>query len=133
MDRRHNEFTYRKSRLQATTTTMRRYHCHYHAASLRHKIIAKISLTSPTGRSLTAEVTTPQPIPSDSRGYPIPRHLIICKATRLIQYRTATSSLSDYFSSLSPPHFSRSLRNSQIPKLSSSCIYFFPVLSITFP
>ncbi|XLS89296.1 hypothetical protein HN51_065304 [Arachis hypogaea] len=45
---------------------------------------AKITSTSPTGRSLVAEVTPPRPLPSDPRGYLLPRRYLICKATQIL-------------------------------------------------
>ncbi|XP_044479451.1 pentatricopeptide repeat-containing protein At1g51965, mitochondrial-like [Mangifera indica] len=117
-----------------------RYHFFLPATITRRhfatKYIAKITSASPTGRSLTAEVTTPQPIPYDFRGYPILRHLVICKATRLIKARTATSSLSDYFSSLSPPltsaEASEILKSLNCPRLASNFFRFCPSLSPNF-
>ncbi|PKI57011.1 pentatricopeptide repeat-containing protein At1g51965, mitochondrial [Punica granatum] len=48
------------------------------------KYTAKITSTSPTGRSVSAEVTPPPPLPTDIRGYPVPRRDLICNATNII-------------------------------------------------
>ncbi|KFK35814.1 hypothetical protein AALP_AA4G041000 [Arabis alpina] len=69
------------------------------------KYIAKVTSSSPSGRSLSAEVSLPTPLPSDVRGYTLPRRHLICKATNLILQTTTDdnpfSNLSDYLSSLS--------------------------------
>ncbi|KAH7565340.1 hypothetical protein JRO89_XS09G0190600 [Xanthoceras sorbifolium] len=97
---------------------------------------AKITSTSPTGRSLTAEVSPPQPPPSDVRGYPIPRHQVICRAARLVQSRATASSLSDYLSSLSPPlspaEASEILKFLNCPRLAHTFFHFCPSLSPNF-
>ncbi|MCI52541.1 pentatricopeptide repeat-containing protein mitochondrial-like, partial [Trifolium medium] len=59
----------------------------FHFNFRRHfatKYTAKITSTSPTGRSLAAEVTPPPPLPSDIRGYSLPRRDLICKATQIL-------------------------------------------------
>lgn len=101
------------------------------------KYIAKITSTSPTGRSVTAEVTPPQPIPSDTRGYPIPRRHVICKATNLLlQSRPSGSSISDFFSSLSPPltpsEASEILKSLNCPRLAYNFFHFCPSFSPAF-
>lgn len=119
----------------------RRRHHHLLRATItrRHfatKYTAKITSTSATGRSVTAEVTSPQPIPSDTRGYPIPRRHIICEATQLVQSRTSTSSLSDFFSALSPPlapsEASEILKSLNCPRLAYNFFNFCPSFSPKF-
>ncbi|XP_030480251.1 pentatricopeptide repeat-containing protein At1g51965, mitochondrial [Cannabis sativa] len=91
---------------------MKHRHCSYFPklifSTRRHyatKYTAKVTSTSPTGRSLSAEVKPPSPLPLDVRGYPLPRHELICTATRILLRRQSSSDpfsdLSDYLASLS--------------------------------
>ncbi|GAV75922.1 LOW QUALITY PROTEIN: PPR domain-containing protein/Acid_phosphat_B domain-containing protein/PPR_1 domain-containing protein/PPR_2 domain-containing protein [Cephalotus follicularis] len=125
--------------LRSTTTNRRHFATKY---------TAKITSTSPTGSSVSAEVDLPPPLPSDSRGYPIPRRHLICKATQILlsrQSRRATShqplhdpfsDLSDYFSSLSisltPSEASEILKSLNCPRLALSFFQFCPELSPNF-
>ncbi|GLT55868.1 hypothetical protein SLA2020_289540 [Shorea laevis] len=85
---------------------LRSAHRRYYAT----KYTAKITSTSPGGRSLSAEVSLPPPLPNDPRGYPIPRHHLICKATQILaqSHRIKSPSsdpfhdLSQYLSSICP-------------------------------
>ena len=82
----------------------------HHHQLRRHfatKYTAKITSTSPTGRSLAAEVTPPPPLPSDPLGYNLPRRDLICKATQILLSTTPTTTLPDPFSDLS--HYLQSL------------------------
>lgn len=119
---------YRNHNILRATITRRHYATKY---------IAKVTSASPTGRSITAEVTPPEPIPSDTRGYLLPRRHVICKATHLLlQSRPSTSSLSDYFSSLSPPltpsEASEILKSLNCPRLAYNFFHFCPSLSPAF-
>ncbi|XP_021749771.1 pentatricopeptide repeat-containing protein At1g51965, mitochondrial-like [Chenopodium quinoa] len=72
-------------------------HFHHHR-QLRHyatKYTAKITSTTTDGRTLSAEVHSPS-LPSDARGFPLPRRDLICKITQILK-----SPISDPFSDLS--------------------------------
>ncbi|KAJ4850046.1 hypothetical protein Tsubulata_044628 [Turnera subulata] len=58
------------------------------------KYTAKITSTSPTGKTLSAEVSPPKPLPYETRGYPIPRRHLICKATQILLQSPNPSSYS---------------------------------------
>ena len=115
------------------------------------KYTAKVTSTSPTGRSLSAEVTPlpSSPYPTDTRGYPIPRRHVICKATQILlnnhnQSHPSTSSsssspfldLSDYLHSLSlpltPTEASEILKSLNHPSLALSFFRFCPSISPNF-
>lgn len=137
-------------------------HLHHHrqhisiTTSRRHyatKYTAKITSTSPTGRTLSAEVTLP--LPSDPRGYPLPRRHLICKVTQILlqSHRNTTShsrpssstlqidtdpffSLEEYLSSLSisltPAEASEVLKSLNCPSLALKFFQFCPSLSPNF-
>ncbi|XP_006306411.2 pentatricopeptide repeat-containing protein At1g51965, mitochondrial [Capsella rubella] len=100
------------------------------------KYVAKVTSSSPSGRSLSAEVSLPNPLPADVRGYPLPRRHLICRATNLITGATnisdAFSDLSDYLSSLSlsltPDEASEILKSLNSPKLAVEFFKFVPSL-----
>ncbi|KAG6751055.1 hypothetical protein POTOM_045572 [Populus tomentosa] len=133
--------TYRGQILLPTTTTailIRRYGTKY---------TAKITSTSPTGRTVSAQVTPPQPLPSDSRGYPIPRRQLICEATQiLLQTHRSPQKLLDptdpflclqnYLSALSisltPNEASEILKSLNSPSLALRFFHFCPSLSPNF-
>ncbi|KAG6593051.1 Pentatricopeptide repeat-containing protein, mitochondrial, partial [Cucurbita argyrosperma subsp. sororia] len=77
------------------------------AASYRHfatKYTAKITSSSPTGRSVSVEVTPPAPLPIDPRGYSLPRRDLICRAIQILLDRkphSSSSTVDDRFSDLS--------------------------------
>ncbi|PRQ51137.1 putative tetratricopeptide-like helical domain-containing protein [Rosa chinensis] len=106
------------------------------------KYTAKVTSTSPTGRTLSVEVTPPPPLPTDIRGYTLPRRDLVCKATQIIlhQSRSATSDpfldLSDYLSSLSlsltPAEASEILKSLNDPDLALKFFRFCPSLSPKF-
>lgn len=89
------------------------YHhfCIKASLTFRHyatKYTAKITSTSPTGRSLAAEVAPLQPLPIDIRGYALPRRDLICKAINILLHQSPSgassdpmSDLGDYLNSLS--------------------------------
>ncbi|PON81093.1 Pentatricopeptide repeat [Trema orientale] len=114
----------------AVTATRRQYATKY---------TAKVTSTSPTGRSLSAEVTPPPPLPSDIRGYPLPRHDLICKATRILLRQSPHSTsdpfsdLSDYLGglsiSLTPSEASEILKSLNSPRLALRFFQFCPSLS----
>ncbi|CAN6997880.1 unnamed protein product [Brassica rapa subsp. trilocularis] len=98
------------------------------------KYVAKVTSSSPSGRSLSAEVSLPNPLPSDVRGYALPRRHLICRATNLL-LRHGTSSdafsdLSDYLSSLSlsltPDEASEILKSLNCPRLAVDFFHFVP-------
>ncbi|KAF7803916.1 pentatricopeptide repeat-containing protein [Senna tora] len=109
---------------------------------------AKITSTSSTGRSLAAEVTQPPSLPTDVRGYPLPRCDLICKATQILlrqhqQSSSATPSFDDPFSELSeylhslsitltPLEASEILKALKIPSLSLKFFQFCTSLSPNF-
>lgn len=106
------------------------------------KYTAKVTSTSPTGRTLSVEVTPPPPLPTDIRGYALPRRDLVCKATQIIlhQSRSATSDpfldLSDYLNSLSvsltPAEASEILKSLNDPDLALKFFRFCPSLSPNF-
>lgn len=109
---------------------------------------AKITSTSSTGQSLAAEVTLPPPPPSDVRGYLLPRHDLICKATHILlhQHRQSSSKmpsfddpfsdLSEYLQTLSitltPLEASEILKALKIPSLALKFFHFCSSLSPNF-
>jgi pentatricopeptide repeat protein len=130
---------------------MKRHHHHHQLIKLhfhlrRHyatKYTAKVTSTSPTGRSLSAEVTPlPSPYPTDTRGYPIPRRHVVCKATQILLHNHNNPStspfidLSDYLHSLSlpltPTEASEILKSLNHPPLALSFFRFCPSLSPDF-
>ena len=111
------------------------------------KYTAKVTSTSPTGRSLSAEVSPlpSSPYPTDTRGYPIPRRHVICKATQILlnnhnQSHPSTSSSSpflnlfDYLHSLSLPFTLTEafeiLKSLNHPSLVLSFFRFCPSISL---
>ncbi|EXB74598.1 hypothetical protein L484_026295 [Morus notabilis] len=115
------------------------------SATRRHyatKYTAKITSTSPTGRSLSAEVTPPPPLPSDVRGYPLPRRDLVCKATRILLRQSPSASsdpfsdLADFLSSLSisltPAEASEILKSLNHPRLALRFFHFCPSISPNF-
>ncbi|KAL6137547.1 hypothetical protein ACLB2K_062839 [Fragaria x ananassa] len=106
------------------------------------KYTAKVTSTSPTGRTLSVEVTPPPPLPTDIRGYTLPRRDLVCKATQIIlhQSRSATSDpfldLADYLSSLSvsltPAEASEILKSLNDADLALKFFRFCPSLSPKF-
>lgn len=106
------------------------------------KYTARITSTAPTGRSLAAEVTPPPPLPSDPRGYLLPRRDLICKATQILlspppsSFSDPFSDLSDYLQSLSlslsPLEASEILKNLKSPSLALKFFHFCPSLSPDF-
>ncbi|KAK7303580.1 hypothetical protein RJT34_14490 [Clitoria ternatea] len=107
------------------------------------KYTAKITSTSPTGRSLAAEVTPPPSPPYDTRGYLLPRRDLICKATQILLSTSSPPSLSDPFSDLSdylqslsltltPLEASEILKALKNPSLSLRFFHFCPSLSPNF-
>lgn len=96
--------------------------------------VAKVTSSSPSGRSLSAEVSVPNPLPSDIRGYPLPRRHLICRATNLLlRHETSSdpfSELSDYLSSLSlsltPDEASEILKSLNCPRLAVDFFHFVP-------
>ncbi|KAL0661935.1 hypothetical protein Bca4012_098772 [Brassica carinata] len=96
--------------------------------------VAKVTSSSPSGRSLSAEVSVPNPLPSDIRGYPLPRRYLICRATNLLlRHETSSdpfSELSDYLSSLSlsltPDEASEILKSLNCPRLAVDFFHFVP-------
>lgn len=123
------------TRSTTSVPTMRRHYA--------TKYTAKITSTSPTGLSVSAEVTPPPPLPTDIRGYALPRRDLICKATQILlrQSPSATSSdpfsdLSDYLSSLSlhltSSEASEILKSLNCPDLAIRFFRFCPSLSPNF-
>ncbi|KAE8705400.1 Pentatricopeptide repeat-containing protein [Hibiscus syriacus] len=124
---------------------MHRHHHHRRfqqviTSSRRHyatKYIAKITSTSPSGRSLSAEVSVPA-VATDSRGYPIPRHQLICKVTHILTKSQSDpfAVLSQYLSSLSPTlttnEASLILKSLNCPSLALKFFHFCPSLSPNF-
>ncbi|KAB2090436.1 hypothetical protein ES319_A03G123200v1 [Gossypium barbadense] len=119
----------------------RRFH-HIITSSRRHyatKYIAKITSTSPGGRSLSAEVSLPT-VATDSRGYPIPRYQLICKVTHILTKSQFQSNpfadLSQYLSSLSPTlttnEASLILKSLNCPSLALKFFHFCSSLSPNF-
>ncbi|XP_029129831.1 pentatricopeptide repeat-containing protein At1g51965, mitochondrial isoform X2 [Cajanus cajan] len=115
------------------------FHLRRHLAT---KYTAKITSTTPTGRSLAAEVTPPPPLPSDSRGYLLPRRDLICKASQIL-LSPPPSSLSDPFSdlsdylhslslSLTPSEASEILKTLKTPSLALKFFHLCPSLSPSF-
>lgn len=108
------------------------------------KYTAKITSTTATGRSLAAEVTVPPPLPSDPRGYLLPRRDLICKATQILLSPPSPSTtlsdpfsdLSDYLSSLSlsltPLEASEILKALKHPSLALRFFQFCPSLNPSF-
>lgn len=65
------------------------------AAARRHyatKYTARIVSGAPSGRSVSAEVNPPLPLPTDIRGYPLPRRDLISNATNIILRAQSRSS-----------------------------------------
>ncbi|XP_012069061.1 pentatricopeptide repeat-containing protein At1g51965, mitochondrial [Jatropha curcas] len=114
------------------------------------KYTAKITSRSSTGRTISVEVTPP--VPSDSRGYPLPRRDLICKATQILlqSHRTTSNqsgpstsrrlidpnpflSLQEYLSSLSlsltAAEASEILKSLNSPSLALKFFHFCPSLS----
>ncbi|KAL1320634.1 hypothetical protein AAHE18_14G069400 [Arachis hypogaea] len=137
--------------------------CHHPLRPTRRhfatKYTAKITSTSPTGRSLVAEVTPPRPLPSDPRGYLLPRRHLICKATQILlshynnhipnpsrrnpktpSFSDPFSDLSDYLQSLQPQcptvltplEASEILKSLKSPSLAWKFFHFCPSLSPNF-
>ncbi|XP_057755088.1 pentatricopeptide repeat-containing protein At1g51965, mitochondrial [Arachis stenosperma] len=137
--------------------------CHHPLRPTRRhfatKYTAKITSTSPTGRSLAAEVTPPRPLPSDPRGYLLPRRHLICKATQILLshynnhipnpssrnpktplFSDPFSDLSDYLQSLQPQcptvltplEASEILKSLKSPSLAWKFFHFCPSLSPNF-
>ncbi|KAK2394617.1 pentatricopeptide repeat-containing protein, mitochondrial [Trifolium repens] len=123
----------------------------FHFNFRRHfatKYTAKITSTSPTGRSLAAEVTPPPPLPSDIRGYSLPRRDLICKVTQILLSATNPrstkqtslpdpfSDLTDYLQSLSisltPLEASEILKSLKNPTLAFKFFHFCPSLNPNF-
>ncbi|KAG5233175.1 pentatricopeptide repeat-containing protein [Salix suchowensis] len=111
------------------------------------KYTAKITSTSPTGRTVSAKVTPPQPLPTDSRGYPLPRRQLICKATQILLQTHRTPQklldptdpflcLQNYLSafsiSLTPNEASEILKSLNSPSLALRFFHFCPSLSPDF-
>ncbi|CAH8356790.1 unnamed protein product, partial [Eruca vesicaria subsp. sativa] len=101
------------------------------------KYVAKVTSSSPSGRSVSAEVSLPNPLPADVRGYPLPRRDLICRVTNLLlrhvtssNLSDAFSDLSDYFSSLSlsltPDEASEILKSLNCPRLAVAFFHFVP-------
>lgn len=106
------------------------------------KYVAKVTSSSPSGRSLSAEVSFPNPLPADVRGYPLPRRHLICRATNLLlrhrgggvgtssNLSDAFSDLSDYLSSLSlsltTDEASEILKSLNCPRLAVEFFQFVP-------
>ncbi|OMO72399.1 hypothetical protein COLO4_27631 [Corchorus olitorius] len=118
----------------------RRHLCRVITISRRYyatKYVAKITSTSPSGRTLSAEVSTPT-LPADPRGYPIPRHHLICKITQIItkSHSDPFYHLSQYLSSLSPTlttnEVSLILKSIKCPSLALKFFHFCPSLSPNF-
>ena len=124
MRRRHPIFSL------AITTAARRHYA--------TKYTAKITSASPTGRSLSAEVTSPPPLPSDVRGYSLPRRDLICKVTRILLHAPPLSDpfsdLADFLSSLSltPSEASEILKSLNNPRLALRFFHFCPSISPNF-
>ncbi|KAE8646277.1 hypothetical protein Csa_016746 [Cucumis sativus] len=101
---------------------------HRHFAT---KYTAKITSSSPTGRSVAVVVTPPATLPVDSRGYALPRRDLICRVIDMLLHRNPHSSLitiddrfsdlSSYFQSLSvsltPAEASEILKSLNSPDL----------------
>lgn len=115
------------------------------AATQRHyatKYTAKITSASPTGRSISAEVTPPPPLPTDIRGYALPRRDLVCKATHILLHQSRSamsdpfSELSDYLTSLSLSltnfEVSEILKSLNNPRLALRFFRFCPSLSPNF-
>jgi pentatricopeptide repeat protein len=145
---------------QHTLTTMkahqRQLRLRLHACTTRRhyatKYTAKVTSTSPTGRSLTAEVTPLRsPYPTDIRGYPLPRRHVICKATQILLHHHANQScpststrpnsnpfldLSNYLHSLAlpltPSEASEILKSLNHPSLALNFFRLCPSLSPNF-
>ncbi|KAF8025653.1 hypothetical protein BT93_F2480 [Corymbia citriodora subsp. variegata] len=115
------------------------------------KYTARVTSISPSGRSLSAEVPPPPPLPTDVRGYPIPRRDLVCAATNiLLQSRRlrnspalppdgdddAFSRLSSFFHSLSPSltpsEASEILKSINCPRLALKFFRSCPSLSPNF-
>ncbi|KAI4325321.1 hypothetical protein MLD38_030733 [Melastoma candidum] len=101
------------------------------------KYTAKITSSSPGGRSLSAEIISPSPPspPTDPRGYSLPRHDLICKATNLLLSGVPNPlhHLSDYLHSVSatltPTEASLVLKSLTCPRLSLVFFHRCPSLS----
>ncbi|XP_048233664.1 pentatricopeptide repeat-containing protein At1g51965, mitochondrial isoform X2 [Ricinus communis] len=122
-----------------------RHHSLLAATTLNHrqyatKYTAKITSKSPKGNILSIEVTPP--VPSDIRGYAIPRHHLICKATQILLTPQSPAnpnpflSLQDYLSSLSlsltPSESSEILKSLNSPSLAFHFFQFCPSLCPAF-
>lgn len=132
-----------KPNLHACATAFNHTRRHYAT-----KYTAKVTSTSPTGRSLSAEVTPlPSPYPTDIRGYALPRRHVICKATQilLLQSRPSTShnpgrnpflDLSNYLHSLplplTPSEASEILKSLNDPSLALRFFQLCPSISPNF-
>lgn len=118
------------------TATIRRHYA--------TKYTAEITSTSPTGRSVSAEVKPPPQLPTDNRGYALPRRELVCKATQILLGQSASSTsdddafseLSDYLTSLSisltPLEASEILKSLNSPQLALRFFRFCPSLSPDF-
>lgn len=117
------------------TATVRRHYA--------TKYTANITSTSPTGRSLSAEVKPPPPLPTDTRGYALPRRELICKVTHIILHQSSSTKsddafyeLSDYLTSLSisltPFEASEILKSLNNPQLALQFFRFCSSLSPDF-
>ncbi|XP_057977458.1 pentatricopeptide repeat-containing protein At1g51965, mitochondrial isoform X2 [Malania oleifera] len=98
------------------------------------KYTARVVSSAADGRSLAVEVDSPT-LPTDIRGYAVPRRDLICKATRiLLQPPSATSDpcldLADYFHTLSlsitPSEASEILKSLNCPRKALEFFRFCP-------
>ncbi|CAN8288246.1 unnamed protein product [Cochlearia groenlandica] len=108
-----------------STQIRRRYATNY---------VAKVTSSSPSGRSLSAEISLTNPLPTDTRGHTLPRRHLICLATNLILRHGGAadpfSDLSDYLSSLSltltSEEASEILKSLNSPRLAVGFFRFLP-------
>ncbi|GMH03725.1 hypothetical protein Nepgr_005564 [Nepenthes gracilis] len=116
--------------------------CHYknhHNGDVRQQIrhfatkyTAKITSTTSDGRTFAVEVKPPT-LPTDAKGYPIPRRDLICKITQIIRSPKSSdpfSDLSDYCETLTltltPSEASLVLKSLNCPRLSLQFFRFCP-------
>ncbi|CAO2814742.1 unnamed protein product [Amaranthus hypochondriacus] len=112
---------------------LRHHRNHQQRRRYATKYTAKITSTTIDGRSLSAHVHSPS-LPSDTRGFPLPRRDLICKITQILKSPNSSDpffDLSNYLQSitltLTPSEASLILKSIQYsPQLSLQFFHFCP-------
>lgn len=111
---------------------MRRHYNHLHRRHFATKYTARITTESPDGRSLAVSVTPLPTLPTDARGYPLPRRHLICLVANLLNNQSPSpfTSLHDHLLPVSPPltvsEASEILKSLSCPRLALTFFQFCP-------